>query len=276
MSQFFYLFFLFFGVTAYNITQSNIAVWLSASAYCDVNSYPTMIIGGPTIGFLLTDTIYSKTTDILGFVGLLHSAKTIYVVFRGSSSLLNWVDDFEIRKVPYTTFLPECSNCKVHHGFYRTTLSIKTSTINAVTRLKKLYPKYQIICTGHSLGAAVTQLVSLELKKVGILTSVYNFGQPRVGDINYSRFANKQIKDFWRFTHNKDIVVHIPPRKDLDYYHSCVEIFQDEKGNINKCSNTDCEDIKCADKYKLYQTNEKDHLVYLNHKMDCSTDYKKK
>jgi predicted lipase len=257
---------------SYNKTQANISVWLSAASYCDINLYPSMTIGGPATDFILTDTLYAKNTDILGFVGVLHSSNTIYVVFRGSSSLMNWIDDFEIRQVPYKTFLPECSMCKVHHGFYRTALSVKTSTINAIMRLKKLYPKYKIICTGHSLGAAVTQLISMELRNVGIYSSVYNFGQPRVGEINYSKFVNKKIKEFWRFTHNRDIVVHIPPRKELDYYHSCVEVFQDEKGKIATCSNTNCEDIKCADKYKLYQTNEKDHDIYLDHEMKCITE----
>ena len=257
------------GLALYNVTQSEISVWLSAAAYCETESYPTMKIGGPANNFIFKDTIYSKKTDMLGFTGIIHNTKTIYVIFRGSSSLLNWIDDIEIRKVPYKTFLPECQNCKVHNGFYRTTISVKNKTIDSILTLKKIYPRYSVICTGHSLGAAIAQLMCMELNKVGIYSSVYNYGQPRVGEINYSKFVNKKMRNFWRFTHNRDIVVHVPPRKDLDYYHSCVEIFQDEYGNIKTCSNTDCEDNKCADRYKLYQTNEKDHEIYLGHKMSC-------
>jgi len=269
MNCFFYFLLLPFLVICYNVEQSQITVWLSSAAYCDKEIYPTMKIGGPANDFILTNTIYDKKTDILGFVGILHSSKTIYVVFRGSSSIMNWVDDFEIKKVKYTTYLPECLECKIHYGFYNSALSIKNETIDAVGNLNKLYPSYSVICTGHSLGAAIAQVISMELNRDEIRSIVYNFGQPRVGDINYSMFVNKKIREFWRFTHNRDMVVHTPPRKDLEYYHSCVEIFEEEDGQLKICSDSNCEDSNCADKYKLYQTNTKDHKVYLGHEMNC-------
>jgi Lipase (class 3) len=253
----------------YNISQSEISVWLSSAAYCDVDKYPTMKIGGPANDFILTDIIYSKKTDILGYIGILHSSTTIYVVYRGSSSLLNWLDDFEIKKVPYDTFSQECIDCKVHYGFYQTALSVRNQTVSSVIKLKNLYPNYSIICTGHSLGAAIAQLISMEFSKIDIKTSIYNFGQPRIGEKNYAMFVNKHIEDLWRFTHNKDTVVHLPLKKELDYYHSCVEIFEDELGSLSICSNTNCEDSNCADKYKLHETNEKDHHKYLKHEMEC-------
>ena len=42
---------------------------------------------------------------------------------------------------------------------------------------------------------------------------------------------------------------------------------KDESGNLNEC--TICEDPKCADKYRLSQTNTADHSYYLGHFLDC-------
>jgi hypothetical protein len=264
----FFLYFLLVVTKSYDVKQSEICVQLSAIAYCDENIYPTMKIIEPATGFILTDTIYSKRTDMLGFVGILHDTKTIYISYRGSSSLMNWLDDFEIKKVPYTTFLPECNHCNVHNGFYITALSVRNQTIDAVIKLKQKYPKYNIICTGHSLGAAISQLISMELNKLNYNSSVYNYGQPRVGDKNYATFVNKKIEEFWRFSHNKDIVVHIPGGS-LQYHHSCGEVFEDENGILEGCSNIYCEDINCAEKYSLQQTDLEDHMIYLKKEMRC-------
>lgn len=51
-----------------------------------------------------------------------------------------------------------------------------------VTRLKALYPEYQVKTTGHSLGGALALLTQLDLIKAGFNTQMINFGQPRVGD----------------------------------------------------------------------------------------------
>ncbi len=48
---------------------------------------------------------------------------------------------------------------------------------------------------GHSLGAAIAQLTSMDLLKAGIpITSLYDFGQPRIGDKAYATFANSKAR----------------------------------------------------------------------------------
>lgn len=265
-----YLFFafsqLFCTVNAFDTIQSNIGVWLSGAAYCNKENYKTMKLAGPATGFLVADVIYDKATDMQGFTGVLEKQSTIYVAFRGSSSLLNWMDDFEIRLVPYETF-PEC-NCKVHNGFNRVTNGVIVQTISSVNKLLKKYPSFKIVSVGHSLAAGVSLLVSMELLSFGIQSSVYNYGQPRTGNDNFAVFVNEKLPNYWRFTHNKDMVVHVPP-KTLKYHHSCGEIFEDENGKIKTCSNTNCEDPTCSMKYSLIETNAKDHMVYLNHTLSC-------
>ena len=262
-----------FSTETYNVTQSQVGVWLSGAAYCDKDVYPTMKLSGPAQGFVMTDVLYDKKTDLQGFVGLLPSTSSIYVVFRGSSSILNWLDDAEALKMYYDTF-PEC-DCKVHTGFYTATLALKSQTIDALHKLKTMYPTYKIVTSGHSLGAAISQLISMELAAINIRSTVYNYGQPRIGDKKYAAFVNTKLMEMWRFTHNRDIVPHIPPIKEMYYYHSCREVFQDEHDVVKTCSNTNCEDPSCTDQYSLHQTSGKDHETYLNHDLSCeaSTGY---
>jgi hypothetical protein len=261
------IFFLLFvaQVSAFTMEQANITVWLSAAAYCSKDVYPTMKLTGPATGFVVKDVLYDYTSDLQGYVGILPSQQKIYIVFRGSSSVRNWIEDLEIKKVDYVTF-PEC-NCKVHDGFYKSTKNVIDQVTNAAKLLQKQYG-YEIIVTGHSYGAATCQLAAMELYAKGIKSSVYNFGQPLVGDDAFAVFVNTKIDNLWRIVHNKDMVPHVPP-EEFNYQHSCQEVFEDEKGNIKLCSETDCTDSTCSHQYDLKETNTKDHEIYLEHTMSC-------
>jgi hypothetical protein len=109
----------------------------------------------------------------------------------------------------------------------------------------------------------------MELVKNGIAVKLYDYGQPRVGDANYAAFVNTKISEYYRTTHNKDVVPHVPPIEGFGYQHSCREIFEDSTGKLNVCSATNCEDPKCADQFSLVQTNGDDHSYYLGHRVAC-------
>jgi len=260
--------FLYFAnSTQFDLEQLNTSVWLSGAAYCGKEKYETMRLSGPATDFVYKDTLYDSKTDLQGFIGILSSTKSIYVVIRGSSSKMNWLDDLEVRKVEYTTY-PQC-DCKVHNGFYRSALGVSNHTISAVKTLQNIYPTYSVIVTGHSYGASCGQLLAMELERNGIKTKLYNFGQPRVGDNIYAPFVNTIISEYYRITHNKDMVPHVPPTDGFGYYHSCREIFEDVDGKLTMCSETNCEDPTCADQYSLIKTNTDDHLYYLGHRVSC-------
>lgn len=77
----------------------------------------------------------------------------------------------------------------------------------------------------------------------------------------YAGFVNKKIAEYYRTTHNKVIVPHVPPIEGFGYKHSCREIFEDSTRKLNVCSATNCEDPKCAHQFSLVQTNEDDHSI---------------
>jgi hypothetical protein len=254
-------------VISYDTAQLNTCVWLSGAAYCSKDKYKTMILSGQASGFTYKETLYDIKTDLQGYIGILPTTKSIYVVMRGSSSTINWLDDFEVKLVPYNTF-PEC-NCKVHYGFYNSALGVTNKTIDTVKLLRAQYPTYSVVITGHSYGAAVGQLIAMELERNGINVKLYDYGQPRVGDAKYAAFINTQIPEYYRTTHNKDVVPHVPPIEGFGYFHSCREIFEDVSGKLTVCSATNCEDPKCADQFSLIQTNGDDHSYYLGHHLTC-------
>jgi hypothetical protein len=254
---------------SYSLIDANISVWLSGAAYCTKDKYASMKLSGPASRFIVTNTLYDKTTDLQGFTGVLPSQKTIYIVFRGSSSLLNWIDDLKIKRIAYTSY-PRC-NCTVHDGFYTTTQRLYSQVLLDVRLLQKKYKYNNIILTGHSLGAAIAHLMMLELKRVDIFSTVYNFGQPRIGDLEYANFVSFYNRDrIYRYTHYKDIVPHIPPNS-FDYYHTCGEIYEDETGKLKNCSTYYCEDPTCSMQFLLRDTNTEDHSTYLGHYLSCET-----
>ena len=92
------IYFLFFAIFAAADVgnQHYICTWLSGAAYCGKEKYGSMIVGGPAEGFVYYDTLYDMKSDLQGFIGVLPSSKSIYVVYRGSSSALNWIYDMEL------------------------------------------------------------------------------------------------------------------------------------------------------------------------------------
>eukprot|EP01036_Dinobryon_divergens_P022740 gene22740-31027_t len=249
------------------------SVALGAAAYCGTSRYEKHTFLGPTEGFVLTKVINDIVTDTEGFVGYLPSDQSIYVVYRGTYSVRSAIDDLKTLKTRYKSY-PDC-RCEVHKGFYLAEQNVITSVTAEVNRLKSIseLKNYAVKTTGHSLGAALAQLTAMDLINSGFPTTVYNFGQPRVGDKDYAKFSTDKLKTF-RVVHNKDIVPHLPFTTKMDFYHSCTEVFEDSKHNLRTCSTSSrdggiCEDSSCADQYKLVQTKVSEHLFYLGMRVNC-------
>ena len=268
------IFFLYLhiGLASYNLTHAEIGVYLSGAAYCEKNFYPTMKLQGPANGFVVTGILHDIPTDLQGFIGYLDWTKTIHIVLRGSSSKLNWLDDFEVKQIDYITW-PDCK-CKVHDGFYKAALGLRDETIRQLKLLMGKKPRYRIMLNAHSLGASTVDLLSMELLSEGIETELYIYGKPRVGDKVYAQYYDSKNFEHFRHTHNKDMVPHIPTIEGFGYFHSCQEIFEDSEGNIKMCSKINCEDRTCGNQYKLTETNTEDHLYYLSHRVDCENSTK--
>ena len=99
-------------------------------------------------------------TRAAGFVAYDHTKNVIVVSLRGSANAENWISDFSFDSVQYS----KCKGCKVHIGFIEDYKSIEKSLNEAVDKLVKQYPMASIVTAGHSMGAALSVIVAIQLK----------------------------------------------------------------------------------------------------------------
>lgn len=232
-----------------------ISLWHSENTYCEPSTYLTRPYKGALEGFVPTYAISDPPHDTHGVIGYTPSQKTIYVSFRGSESIQNWLDNLDVK----TTTYPLCNGCEVHEGFYKAQQSCFKDVLAEVKSLKQKYPSYSVIVTGHSLGAALATLTAMDLQNNGISgIRMFNFGSPRVGNDAFAAWGSSYLSDFSRVTHHKDMVVHSPMHER--FTHVSHEWYQPSDAvDLSAC--TGYEDPNCS--YQWHITSIDDHLNYL-------------
>jgi len=91
--------------------------------------------------------------------------------------------------------------------------SLWPDILAATKALVTRYPKFSVLVTGHSLGAAIASLTASAISAAKIVSSplaLYTFGEPRVGDFEFARTFDKMIPNAWRTIHYIDPFPHIP------------------------------------------------------------------
>lgn len=148
--------------------------------------------------------------------------------------------------------------------------------------------------TGHSLGGALASLTAVKLVLQNVTTSdklkLITFGQPRVGEKNFSDFHDRLIPYGFRVTHRLDLVPHIPPCHKIPQVHGCspgygtyyayhhgLEVFfPDEEMQVNNyivCTGQpEDEDSNCSDGLWEKKFIINDHYNYYNHSFNCNTN----
>lgn len=129
------------------------------------------------------------------------------------------------------------------------------------------YPDYTVVVTGHSLGAAVATLFTMDLLKKYSITNVklMNFGSPRVGNQKWAEYASSEILHRSRVTHYKDMVPHCPLHER--FTHISGEWYEDSTG-LKEC--VGYEDESCA--YQWTMTSITDHFYYLGQYIACDDE----
>lgn len=120
-------------------------------------------------------------TKAAGFIAVNEQLSTIYVSFRGTSSLRNMVADLNIwpNRIAFNDSIPAAA--RVHDGFYDAWMSLRDVFIPTVEDLSLQYPSYSILFIGISMGGALAQLAAVDLliarPGLGCRISVVTFGQ---------------------------------------------------------------------------------------------------
>lgn len=80
------------------------------------------------------------------------SQSAIYVVFRGSTSIVDWLGNLDVVLTGYD----KCEGCEVHKGFHEAQQSVNALVIQCVKDLRVEFPNSTVVVTGHSLGTSTT------------------------------------------------------------------------------------------------------------------------
>ena len=190
---------------------------------CDVVYKDQKDIDFKSLGLTSVKWIDDKKSDTQAFVAL--KEKSLYVVFRGTSSKKDAQNDASIDKVPFVK-----DGDKVHIGFLSSWHAVKdvvTKTIDKMGGYDKI-----VVC-GHSLGAAVATLCAYNLSHIYDTVDIEccNIGSPRVGNKTFkNNYDNQKIKTL-RIVHNNDIVTHSPI---IGYHHVDGMLRIDSDGNVKK------------------------------------------
>jgi len=190
---------------------------------CDVVYKDQKDIDFTSLGLTKVKWVEDSKSDTQSFVGL--NGKTLYVVFRGTSSKKDAQNDVSIDKVP---FIKEGE--KVHIGFLSSWNSVKEIILNLIPKYKNID---KVVVCGHSLGAAVATLCAYNISCVyeDLRVESCTIGSPRVGNKTFKdNYDLRKIKTF-RIVNNNDVVTRSPY---IGFYHVNHMLRIDRNGNIKK------------------------------------------
>ncbi|KAH8911216.1 alpha/beta-hydrolase [Coniochaeta sp. PMI_546] len=181
-------------------------------------------------GLTRVASILNTTTDIHGWVLRDDVAQELIVAFRGTLSLTNLNTDENYTLANFDT-LSSCSGCQVHGGYYLAWLSVLDQVQSLVNTQMTALSSYNLIITGHSLGASLATLTAAQLSIAYSNLTVYTYGEPRTGNPAFARFLDATFTTstvdttrFYRVTHEDDGIVVEPPLSD-GYMHQSLELW---------------------------------------------------
>ena len=156
----------------------------------------------------------NKNNDFQAGITISHIHKRICVIFRGTSSKMDWMHSLSFCK---TRILDDIY---VHAGFYKqlTENNFCKNILRDLETLSNTYQDYEIYSSGHSGGGALACIFSYLFSIISSSNiTVISFGSPRVGNYKwYENFNNKENIRHYRIINNRDLVTAIPY---INYYH---------------------------------------------------------
>ncbi|KAJ2494037.1 hypothetical protein IWW37_000115 [Coemansia sp. RSA 2050] len=202
-----------------------------------------------------------KVVPSFGFVAHKDDTKEIIVSWRGSTTLKDWVTNFQIVPTPWPAHI---NGSAVHSGFLYA-YSAGASKIKAVVAgLAQKYPDYKIVLTGHSLGGAQATLAAVDIASehpewVNRL-ELYTYGQPRVGNAAFSDWLSKQPFSIFRAVYREDVVAQVPLRS-MGFQHQAQEVWYNSNTQTTFCG-SDAENPTCQNSVSALRWSTLQHLQY--------------
>lgn len=219
----------------------------------------------------MTKYFSNDATDVAGYMGISKERKEIYVVFRGSHTIVNWLFNLYavMTTIPWRRTCFGLAQPTVHEGFLLSYESVSEEIVSHVSYLVQKNPDYKIVVVGHSLGGALATICAMELNEMLSFSKnirLVSYASPRVGNEEFVELVAKHFPDPYnrvRVTNGNDIVSHIPPYV-MGFHQSAREIFippgSKQASLAFECDPSNGEDPRCANAYIGYSVE--DHLYF--------------
>ncbi|AQZ17048.1 YJR107W [Zygosaccharomyces parabailii] len=185
-----------------------------------------------------------------------HAREVVIIALRASTTRQDWLSDFTIYPTRWepsskgcyqdlvdSGAIRPCEGCKIHRGFYKFSETLAELFLDKIEHIFSKYPKYRLVITGHSLGAALASIAGIELKLRGYNPVVVTYANPLmfnsqmkewVDDLFETESVDKHCrqhrrldlrKGYFRVVHNEDYIPMVPP----NYKEAGIEIFIKKK-----------------------------------------------
>lgn len=169
---------------------------------------------------------HDETVETYGLIFRSTTPPWRYVfAFRGTDAALDALDDCGIAPQPFTPFAADVTvpdEVEVEAGFNGVYLTGAGGVAPMQRQLFALLDRYQasaqpideLCITGHSLGAALSQLFTLDvaLSRPSLAISNVNFASPRVGNGAFVSFFEETVQHpHLRVQNQYDAVPRLPP-----------------------------------------------------------------
>ncbi len=177
-------------------------------------------------------------TEPFGCLVKSNSDGKLYLVFRGSKSLDDFLVDAEFKPVPYSAPTPNPPpGLLVARGWY----AVFAGLVKALDAQLKTIGSKPLTVTGHSLGSALATLATPLAVSHNIAVLHYNSASPKVGLQSFrDYYENLKVKTF-RLVNTADTVPNLPPKRSGDYQHVGNEVpFNADYGAEKKTHNPCC------------------------------------
>ncbi|CAB4490724.1 alpha/beta-hydrolase [Rhizophagus irregularis] len=252
-----------------NISKDDLSKFanFAAAAYCDTSVFKDWNCGplcDATNGTVVNKFFTTKNTATRAYIATYEEEELIVVSFRGTvpDNIKTVLTDAKLLLRDY----PPVKGAKVHTGFYEAFLEAQSEVFDEVQKLHEEHPNFKVLYTGHSLGAALTLLAALDLVqnstdfKANENLFVATYGEPRVGDLKFSKFVDSKLK-VTRVVNGGDPVPHLPP-KFLSYEHPSGELWisDPKKSSSEFITCKGPEDPKCSNSLPIIQLNAIFHM----------------
>uniref|UniRef100_A0AC35FN65 Fungal lipase-like domain-containing protein n=1 Tax=Panagrolaimus sp. PS1159 TaxID=55785 RepID=A0AC35FN65_9BILA len=163
-----------------------------------------------------------------GFLAASASAKAIIMSFRGTHGHGELGQEFidTLTQAPIDFIAGGKVNPFFSNAFNKLW---NTGMKDAFLSYKNRHIDYSLWITGHSLGAAMAAIAGGTIIKLGYFapekTSLYTFGEPRVGNKDYAAAMDSLLPIVYRVIHHHDMVPHLPLKGMLGYFHHKSEVW---------------------------------------------------